>query len=94
MDMTMLRQAVEKLHETFDRTDMEVEARKIVQKLDEAKYNPGDLKPIADCMFSLLLAARSRGYTVEAVFEELARTAERCLETRWKKMPDGTYRAQ
>ncbi len=93
MDVTILQQATEKLHDAFERSDLEIEARKIAQKLEEAHYNPGDLQPITDCMFSLLLAARSRGYTVPVVLDELTRTAQRCLEKRWKKMPDGTYQA-
>jgi hypothetical protein len=93
MDMTVLQEAVEKLHETFDRTDFDIEARKISQKLEEAHYSPGDIHPIVDCMLSLLIAARGRGYSVAAVFDQLTRTAEGCLRKRWKKMPDGTYQA-
>ena len=92
-DITVLDHSVEKLHEVFDRTDIEVELKKIEQKMEEARYSPGDIKPLVDCMFSLLLAARSRGYKVPAVMEELNRVAEKNLQHRWKKMPDGTYRA-
>lgn len=92
-EIAVLEQSVEKLHELFDRTDIEVELKKIEQKLEEARYSPGDVKPLADCIFSLLLAARSRGHKVPAVLEELNRIAERNLRRRWKKMPDGTYRA-
>jgi hypothetical protein len=92
MDDTLSR-SVEKLHETFDRTDLEVEWKKIQQKFEEAKYNPGDVKPLADCIFSILLAARNRGYSTEAVFKELDRVAKDNLSRRWKKMPDGTYQA-
>jgi len=66
---------------------------KIQEKLEEARYNPGDVRPLADCMFSILLAARNRGYSVTAVFEELGKVAEDSMRRRWKKMPDGTYRA-
>lgn len=93
MSEAMLSQSVEKLHETFDRTDLEVEWKKIQQKIEEARYNPGAVRPLADCIFSLLLAARSRGYRVDAVMRELETLAEENLHRRWKKMPDGTYRA-
>jgi hypothetical protein len=89
----IIDESVEKLHSVFDRTDLDVEWKKIQEKIEEARYNPGDAKPFADCIFSLLLAARSRGFAPEAVFRELAKVAERSLQTRWKKMPDGTYRA-
>ena len=88
-----IQQSVEKLHDTFERTDLEVEWKKIQTKVEEARYNPGALKPLADCIFSLLLAARSRGYSVEAVFEALEGIAAKNLERKWKKMPDGTYQA-
>jgi hypothetical protein len=91
--VSVLDQSVEKLHEVFERTDIETELKKIEQKLEEAHYNPGDVTPIVDCIFSLFLAARSRGYKVSAVLEELNRVAAKNLERRWKKMPDGTYRA-
>ena len=89
----MIQQGVDKLHETFDRTDLEVVGRKIEQKLKEARYNPGDIQPLADCMFSLLLAARSQGYSATAVFEALEQVAEKSLKANWKKMEDGTYQA-
>ena len=88
-----LSMSVEKLHETFDRSDLEVEWKKIQHKIEEAKYNPGDVKPLADCIFSILLAARSRGHSVEAVLKELNKVAKDSLNRRWKKMPDGTYQA-
>lgn len=86
-------ECIEQLHEQFDRSDLEIEARKIVQKLEEARYSPGDLGPLVDCIFSILLAARSRGYKSDAVMAELERTAKRYLDRTWKKMPDGTYQA-
>jgi hypothetical protein len=88
-----IQQSIEKLHETFDSTDLDVEARKIAQKLEEARYNPGDIGPLADCVFSLLLAARNRGYNVEAVFDAVNQVAEKSLNATWKKMDDGTYQA-
>jgi len=85
--------SVEKLHELFERSDLDMERRKINEKLEEAQYNPGAVRPLADCMFSLLLAARSRGYSVDMVFEELEKVARDNMERRWKQMPDGTYHA-
>lgn len=93
MDNT-LAQSVEKLHKTFERTDLDVEWKKIQHKFEEAKYNPGDVKPLADCIFSILLAARSGGHSVDAVLKELEKVAKDNLSRRrWKKMPDGTYQA-
>jgi len=92
-DMTVVELSVEKLHELFDRTDIEIELKKIEQKLEEARYSVGDIAPLVDSIFSLLLAARSRGYKVSAVMDELNRVAEKNLHRKWKKMPDGTYRA-
>ncbi len=91
MDMEMLDASVEKLHEVFERTDIEMEWKKVEQKLNEAKYSPGDVRPLADCVFSLLLAARSEGFSPQAVFAELERVAQANLEHRWKRMEDGTY---
>lgn len=87
----VLQESVEKLHALFERTDLETEWKKIRQKIEEARYNPGDLRPLADCIFSLFLAARSNGYGVSAVLEELRRVASDNLTRRWKRMPDGTY---
>jgi len=89
----VIEQSVEKLHEVFDRSDLEIEWKKMEQKIEEARYNPGDVRPLADCIFSILLAARNRGYKSSAVFEELTRVAETNLRKEWKKMPDGTYQA-
>jgi len=88
-----LRDAVEKLHATFERTDLDVEGKKIRHKLEEARYNPGDVKPFADCIISILLAARSSGFNVEAVLAEANRVAADILGKRWKKMADGTYQS-
>ncbi len=91
MNVEVLEASVEKLHETFERTDIEMEWKKIEQKLNEAKYTPGDVGPLADSIFSLLLAARSEGFGVKAVLAELEKVAEANLDRRWKKMEDGTY---
>ena len=93
MEDDILHQSVEKLHALFDRTDIEVEWKKIQEKVEESLYNPGDLRPLADIIFSVLLAARSRGYDVDAVMKELHRVAENNMKRRWKKMENGTYRA-
>jgi hypothetical protein len=87
----VIQQSVDKLHGIFEKCDLEAEARKIQKKIEEARYNPGDIKPLVDCIFSLLLAARSRGYTVDDVMRELEKVAEANLKSSWKKMPDGTY---
>lgn len=91
--LSIIQQSVDKLHSIFDRTDIEIEWKKMSQKIEEARYNPGDVKPLADCIFSLLLAAKNRGYSVDAVFNELNKVAEQNLKKEWKKMPDGTYQA-
>ena len=89
----VLQQSVDKLHGIFDRTDLEIECKKIQQKIQEARYNPGDVRPLADCIFSLLLAARNRGFSVDAVFKELAKVGAENLNRRWKRMEDGTYQS-
>ncbi len=89
----VVEECIEKLHEVFERTDIEIELKKIEQKMEEARCNPGDVRPLADCIISILLAARSRGYRSGAVFEELERVARITKDKEWKKMPDGTYQA-
>jgi len=86
-------QAVERLHEAFERTDLDIEGRKIQCKIEEAKYNPGDIQPLVDCIFAVLLAARSQGFRADAVMKGLEKTARESLDKHWKKMPDGTYQA-
>jgi hypothetical protein len=93
MNIEVIEACVEKLHDTFDRSDLDIEWTKMQKKMEEARYNPGDVKPLADCIFSLLLAARSRGYKAGAVLETLTRLSEVNLEKDWKRMPDGTYQA-
>lgn len=89
----VLQESVDRLHELFERSDLEIECRKIQKKLEEAKYDPGSLRPLVDCIFSLFLAARSRGYNSESVLNELEKVAAESLSRRWKKMPDGTYQS-
>jgi hypothetical protein len=93
MNIEIIEECIEKLHDTFERTDLEMEGRKIQQKLEEARYNPGAVNPLADCILSLLMAARSRGYKAGAVMEALTNIAKENINKDWKKMPDGTYRA-
>ena len=88
-----IQKSVDKLHDIFERADIEMECRKVNQKLNEARYNPGDIRPLADSIFSILLAARSQGFSVEAVMRELQAVAQENLDRKWKKMPDGTYQA-
>jgi hypothetical protein len=88
-----IQESVEKLHEVFDDTSIQAEWKKMQEKVEEARYNPGDVRPLADCIFALLLAARSRGYSVEMMMQELHKVADENLHSRWKKMEDGTYHA-
>ena len=88
-----LEESIEKLHDLFDSTDLETEAKKIQQKMEAARYNPGAVRPLADCIFSILLAARSQGFGPEVVLTEVQRLAEEVLNRQWKKMPDGTYQS-
>jgi len=93
MTYEAIAKAVEKLHQMFDRTDVEVEWKKLQEKFEEARYNPGDIRPFADCILSVLLAARNQGFGAETVLKELDKLAGEYLQKRWKRMPDGTYRA-
>ena len=84
---------VEQLHATFDATDLDTERKKIEHKLEEARYNPGDVTPFADCILSVLLAARHEGFRSETVLKALNDVAAKHIDRRWKKMEDGTYQA-
>lgn len=88
-----LQQSVDKLHGVFERTDLEIEWKKIQQKMQEARYNPGDVRPLADCIFSVLLAAKGHGFSVDSVLRELGKVADENLHRRWKRMEDGTYQS-
>jgi hypothetical protein len=88
-----LSKCVEELHQKFSETDLDAERKKIDAKLEEAKYSPGDIRPLADCVIALLLVARSRGYAVDDFMEVLQRVARENTGRNWKKMPDGTYQA-
>ena len=93
VDVETIQRSVDKLHEVFERSDLEIECRKIQQKIEEARFNPGDVRPLADCVYSLLLAALSRGFSVKAVLDSLEAVSRENLERRWKRMEDGTYQA-
>ena len=93
MDIDLIEACVEQLHDTFDRTDLDAEWVKMQNKVEEARYNPGDVRPLADCILSLLLAARSRGHKAGVVLEALSKVSGENLDRQWKKMPDGTYQA-
>jgi len=84
---------VERLHELFDSTSLDVEWKKLEQKFNEARYNPGDVKPLADCILSILLAARHQGFDAATVLAELERLCSELMKRQWKKMPDGTYQS-
>jgi len=88
-----VQRSVDKLHKIFDNTGLQMEWRKIEHKLEEARYNPGDVTPLADCVFSILLAAKSLGFSVNSVMDALETVAKKNLKRAWKKMPDGTYQA-
>jgi hypothetical protein len=89
----VIRDCVDELHEAFGHPNFEVERKKIDRKLDEAKYNPGNVRALADTMLALLLIARSWGFSPDAVFGELGRVAKESRGKKWKRMPDGTYQA-
>jgi len=93
VDIETIQRSIDNLHEVFDRSDLEVEYRKIRRKIEEARFNPGDVRPLADCVYSLLLAARSRGFSVKAVMDSLEAVSRENLDRRWKRMEDGTYQA-
>ena len=85
---------VEELHEKLGHPDIDAEARKIVSKLEEAHYNPGDVTPLADCIIAILLAGRSQGFPPSKVFEAVTKVCENVSGRDWKRMPDGTYHVQ
>ena len=88
-----IQKCVDKLHGVFDRTDLEIEFKKLEHKFEEARYNPGAIRPLADCILSILLAARSRGFSVTDMLNELDRVSCENIARNWKKMEDGTYQA-
>jgi hypothetical protein len=93
MDDELVQKSVDRLHDIFEKSDLESEWKKIQKKMEEARYNPGNVRPLADCIFSILMAARSRGFSVKTVINELEKVAQSNINKSWKKMPDGTYQA-
>ncbi len=91
--INQLQTIVDELHEKLEHPDLAIETKKIQQKLREASYNEGDIQPLADCVLALLLAAKSRGCSVETLFDEVNRVAADIKSRDWKKMPNGTYQA-
>jgi len=91
MDISMLQKVIDELHEKLEHPGLEIETKKIFQKLREAKYNPGATHPLADCMLAILLAAKHQGFSVKTMFDALDQVAKDIGSKKWKKMPDGTY---
>ena len=89
----VVQQAVDHLYEKLEHPGLEQEITKITRKFQEARYNPGDIHPLADCMLAILMAAKNAGFTVDMVFEALERLARDTMSKDWKKMPDGTYQS-
>ncbi len=87
----VLQTTVDELAEKLDHPGLDVEVKKINQKLREARYNHADIKLWADCMLAVLLITKHEGYSVESTFEQLILLAEELKNRDWKKMPDGTY---
>lgn len=87
----LLQRTVDELAEKLEHPGLEIEARKIKQKLREAEFNKADIYIYADCILAVLLIAKSQGYSVESTFDHLVKLAEKIKSRNWKKMPDGTY---
>lgn len=87
-----IQKSVDRFYELCDHPGLDIETVKIRQKLEEARYNPGAVRPLADCIYSILVAARSQGVDTGAVMKELERVADDNMKRKWKKMPDGTHR--
>lgn len=90
MDINVITESVERLHEVFGNPTLEVERKKIESKLEAAEYNTGDVRSLADCILALLLAAKGRGFSVNAVFDELTKAAKETHARHSKKMPSNT----
>jgi len=88
-----IQEVIDELHAYLQQPDLDIETKKIYQKLREAKYDKGNVMPLADCMLAILLAAKSEGFSVKTVFEAPQKVAKDIRGKKWKKMPDGTYRA-
>ena len=88
-----IQQTIDSLYEHLNHPDLEVETKKIMQKLREAKYNKGDVIPFADCILAIFLAAKNAGFSVQSVCSEVNKLAEKIKGRTWKRMPDGTYQS-
>ncbi|MBL7114373.1 MAG: DUF550 domain-containing protein [Kiritimatiellae bacterium] len=91
---SVIDKTIEELHEKLGHPDIDVEARKIASKLEEAHYNPGDVMPLADCIIAILLAGRNQGFSPSKVFDAVTKVCENVSGRDWKQMPDGTYHVQ
>jgi hypothetical protein len=87
----ILQKTVTELAEKLEHPGLDIETRKIKQKLREARYNPADINIYADCILAVLLITESQGYSVKKTFEHLLTLAEDIKSRNWKKMPDETY---
>ena len=88
-----IQQRIEKLYEILKHPTLEAEHRKLEKKIEEIKYNLGDIHPVADCILIILLLARRQGFSVEAVLKALDEQSQTYLKREWKQMPDGTYQS-
>ena len=89
----VVRECVEEMREKLGHPGIAQERDKIVKKLEEASYNPGDVGVMADCILAVLLAARSQGFAPQTVFESLEARCKELKGRDWKQMPDGTFQA-
>ena len=90
----IIEKTIEELHEKLGHPDTDAEARKIARKLEEARYNPGDVTPLADCVIAILLAGRNQGFSPSTVFDAVRTVCDNIAGRDWKRMPDGTYHVQ
>lgn len=85
---------IEELHEKLGHPDIDAEARKIAKKLIEARYNPGDATPLADCIVAILVAGRNQGFSPATMMQAVRNVCEKLSSREWKRMADGTWQAQ
>jgi hypothetical protein len=89
----VIQKSVDALYEAFGHPGLQDERKKILSKLQEAEYNLGNIRALADCIVAVLLAAKNQGFTVQMVLDELERVCRDSLGRKWKRMPDGTFQA-